>query len=349
MKAAVLRAFGRMRIEEVPVPEPDIGEVLVKVKACGICQTDYKAFLGKRDNIIFPKILGHESAGVVAKVGAGVKHFKEGDEVIVQPAGFCGMCRPCRSGMEHCCESRFTIGGDGGNDVRNGSFAEYVLQNESSIFHKAENISFEAAALTEPLAGSWKGLIQYSQLRIGEDVVLIGTGSIGMLALMLASAAGAGTIIAIDISDYALDNAMKLGATHVVNPLKKDPLNEVYTILPEGPDLVLEAAGPVEAVQLMFKLCRRRTRINLFGITTHEEVKFDGGHTHFLETRMDSSFSVTPMSMINAIKIIERGLVDPVKIITHRFPLSEINEAMDVMGTLERNKVMILPNEEEFQ
>jgi len=349
MLAAVLREFGRMSIEEVPTPEPDINEVLVKVKACGICQTDYKAFIGKRDNVVFPKILGHEPAGIVAKAGLGVKGFKEGDEVIVQPAGFCGLCRPCRTGMQHCCTSRFTIGGDGGNDIRNGSFAEYVLQNASSILHKPKNITFEAAALTEPLAGSWKGLIKYSQLQVGEDVIVIGTGGIGMLVLMLAAVAGAGTVIAIDISDYALKNAMKLGATHAINPEKCDVKKAIYEILPEGPDLIIEAAGPVEAVQMMFDLCRRATRINLFGITTHEQVKFNGGYTHFLETRMDSSFSVTPESMLNAAKIIERGLIDPTKIITHRFSLSKINEAMKIMGTTERNKVMIFPDERDIR
>ena len=345
MLAAVLREFGKMSLEDVPAPEAGFNEVVVKVKACGICQTDYKAFAGKRDNVVFPKILGHEPAGIIAKVGPGVKDFREGDEVIVQPAGFCGMCRPCRSGMQHCCQNRFTIGGDGGKDVRNGSFAEYVLQNASAVFHKPKKISFEAAALTEPLAGSWKGLIHYSQMRIGEDVVVIGTGGIGMLVLMLARAAGAGNLIAVDISKWALDNALKLGATHAINPLECDVKKAVYEILPEGPDLVIEAAGPVEAVQMMFDLCRRATRINLFGITTHEDVKFDGGQTHFLETRMDSSFSVTPLSMINAIRIIERGLVDPRRIITHRFPLTKINEAMEVMGGANRNKVMIFPDE----
>jgi len=152
-------------------------------------------------------------------------------------------------------------------------------------------------------------------------------------------------LIAVDSSDYALENAMKLGATHAINPLKTDVRKAVYEIVPRGPDLVVEAAGSIEAVQLMFALCRRGTRINLFGITTHEQVTFDGGHTHFLETRMDSSFSITPQAMVNAIRIIERGLVDPVKIITHRFRFSQINEAMQTMAIKERNKVMVLADE----
>lgn len=344
MKAAVLKEFGKFTIEVVPLPEPGINEVLVKVGACGICQTDYKAFAGLRDNVTLPQILGHEPVGIIAGVGEGVTEFKEGDEVIVQPAGFCGMCRPCRTGRQHCCTTRFTIGGDGSLDIRSGAFAGYVVHNASSIYHKPKSISFEAGAMTEPLAGSWKGLIHYSQLRIGEDVVIIGTGGIGMLVLMLAARAGAGTVIAIDISDYALEKAAKLGATHIINPLSCDIKTQVNEILPEGPDLIVEAAGTIEAVQSMLDLRRRGTRINLFGITTHEDVKFDGGYTHFLETRMDSSFSINPLAMSNAIRIIERGLVDPTRIITHRFPLDELNEAMEVMAGKERNKVMIFPD-----
>ena len=149
-------------------------------------------------------------------------------------------------------------------------------------------------------------------------------------------------MVAVDVSDYALEHALKLGATHAVNPANGDPKEAVYAILPKGPDLVIEAAGPVEAVQLMFDLCRRGTRVNLFGITTHEAVHFDGGLTHFLETRMDSSFSTTPHAMHQAIRLMERGLVDPSKIITHRFALDEIDKAMATMGETERNKVMVL-------
>ena len=348
MKAAVLKDVRDLVVEEMPEPDPGANEVVVRIKTCGICATDHKAYCGKRNNVAFPKILGHEPAGVIAKAGVGVAAFKEGDEVIVQPAGFCGSCRFCLEGKQHCCVNRFTIGGDGGTDIRHGCFAEYALQSASSIYHKPPGISWEAAALTEPLAGSWKGLIHYSQLQVGEDVVVIGTGGIGMLVLMLAAVAGAGARIAVDISDFALANAAKLGATHTVNPQETDAKTAVYDVLPEGPDLIVEAAGPVDAVQLMFDLCRRGTRINLFGITTHEEVHFDGGYTHFLETRMDSSFSISPLAMMNAIRIIKRGLVDPAEIITHRFPMENIQEAMEAMATPEHNKVMVYVDESEM-
>ena len=342
MLAAVLKDFNKLALEDVPKPKPKPNEVVVRVKATGICATDYKAITGKRQNVTFPIILGHENAGIVDSVGSMVKHVRSGDEVILSPRHFCGLCENCRRGQFHYCEFGYTTGGDGSKSIHNGGFAEYMLCEEICAFHKPEGISLEAAALTEPLSGAWKGVIQYSQLSIGEDVVIIGVGGIGMLCLMVAHRAGAGTVIAVDISEYALSNAKRLGATHALNPKKCDVREEVYKIIPRGPDLVVEAAGPIEAVNLMTSLRRRGTRLNLFGITTHEEFSFDGGHTHFLETRMDASFSTTPLAMSKAITLMERGLIDPGQIISHKFPLAKINDAIEVMTHGEHNKVMIV-------
>lgn len=342
MLAAVLHGFDELRLEHVPVPEPrNSGEALVKIESCGVCATDYKAIRGIRKNVTFPSIQGHEPSGVVAEVGPGVSHFKVGDEVIVQPLGHCGFCMACRLGNTHYCENAFVLGGDGPDDVWNGAFAEYMLTRESTLYHKPASISFDAAAVTEPLAGAWKGVIKHSEMQIGNDVVVIGVGSIGLLCMMVAKAAGAARLIAIDTSDYALANALDLGATHIVNPAKEDAKKRVCEIIPEGPDLVVEAAGPIEAVRLMVDLLRRGTRWNVFGITTHEKFELDGGLTHFLEARMDSSFGTTTVAMAKAIRLMETGLVDTEKIISHRFPLSRIHEALEVMGSSKRNKVII--------
>ena len=343
MLAAVLKDYNRLVLEDVPVPEPGIGEAVVRIRACGFCATDYKAIKGIRRNVTFPLIPGHEPSGVVAAVGAGVEHFREGDEVILQPSGYCGACEHCRTGNTHYCEHAFTTGGDGPPDTRPGSFAEYTRTNAACLFHKPAGLSFDAAALTEPLSGAWKGVVQYSRMEVADDVVVIGTGGIGLLCLMVAKAAGAGRLIAVDASDYALRNARALGATHTVNPAREDAKRRVYEILPAGPDLVVEAAGPIDAVRLMVSLLRRGTRWNVFGITTHETFEMDGGLTHFLEARMDASFGTTPTAMTHAIRLMERGLVDAGKIISHRFPLAEIHKAVEVMGGPERNKVIINP------
>jgi len=343
MLAAVLKGFDELVLEDVPVPRAGVNEAVVRVKSCGFCATDYKAIRGIRRNVTFPFIPGHEPSGVVAEVGEGVEHFRKGDEVIVQPSGYCGVCEHCRSGNTHYCEQAFTTGGDGPPGVWPGAFAEYMKTQAKMLFHKPAGISFDAAALTEPLSGAWKGVIQYSEMQVGDDVVIIGVGGIGLLCLMVAKAAGAGRLIAVDTSDYALGQAKRLGATHTVNPERTDAKKHVYDVIPGGPDLVVEAAGPIEAVRLMVDLRRRGTRWNVFGITTHETFELDGGLTHFLEGRMDASFGTTPLAMSKAIRLMERGLVNPEEIVTHHFDLRDIHDAVAVMGTPERNKVMVHP------
>jgi threonine dehydrogenase-like Zn-dependent dehydrogenase len=245
--------------------------------------------------------------------------------------------------MTHYCEHAYTTGGDGPDDVRPGSFAEYTATGANTLFPKPAGLSFDAACQAEPVSGAWKGVIQHSELEVGDDAVIIGTGSIGMYCLMVARAAGAGNLIAVDISDHALEVAKRAGATHTVNPEKCDARAAIYEILPRGPDLVVEAAGPIAAVKLMVSLLRRGTRWNVFGITTHEPFELDGGLMHFLEARMDASFGTTPLAMEKAIRLMERGLVDPEHVISHRFPLAEIHRAVEVMASPERNKVIIQP------
>jgi len=344
MLAAVLHDFNQLNLEEIPIPTPDRnGAVVVQIKSCGFCATDYKAITGRRRNVTFPFIPGHEPAGIVAAVGPGVKQFKPGDEVIVSPSGFCGVCEQCRQGNQHYCPHAFTTGGDGPVEVWPGAFAEYMMTMDTSLYMKPKNLPFEAACLAEPLSGAWKGMIQYSQMALGEDVIVIGVGGIGLMCLMIARAAGAGRLIAIDPSPYARKNALALGATHAIDPAAGNVKEQVYAILPKGPDLIVEAAGPIQAVQMMVDLRRRGTRWNVFGITTHETFELDGGLTHFLEGRMDASFGTTPLAMSKSIRLMETGLVDIQKVISHTFSLENLHQAVEMMGQPERNKVVIKP------
>ena len=343
MLAAVLQDFNQLELKDVEIPVPKTGEVVVRIKSCGFCATDYKAIKGIRRNVSFPLIPGHEPAGIVHSIGPGVRHVKVGDEVICQPSGFCGACSYCKAGDTHYCEYAFTTGGDGPEEVWAGAFAEYMKTVESCLFHKPKSISFDAAALTEPLSGAWKGLIKHSEMEVGDDVVIIGVGGIGLLCMMVARAAGAGKLIAIDPSSYARNNSLQLGATHAIDPLRGDPVSAVYDIIPKGPDIVVESAGPIDAVELMTKLRRRGTKWNIFGITTDETFELEGGLTHFLEGRMDASFGTNPSAMQKSIRLMENRLVNPESIISHRFKLEDIHEAIEVMGHSERNKVMIHP------
>jgi threonine dehydrogenase-like Zn-dependent dehydrogenase len=329
--------------KEIPTPTPLNDMALVRVKACGICMTDYKAFSGERTNVTFPTISGHEFSGVIEQIGDNVKYFKPQDEIIASPVSNCGICEDCRTGLAQYCKNGAVIGGDGMDTIIDGAFAEYVLVPENSLYHKPKNITFDAAALAEPLAGSYKGMIEYSELKITEDLVIIGAGSMGLLASMIAERAGAASIIMIDIEDWRLEFSKKCGATHLINSQKADAIKAVYEILPNGPDIVFEAAGPLPAAQLAFDLCRRGTRVNEFGVTTEGTIDISPADVHWKETRVDASFSVYPRVMQQSIRLMEKGFVDPNKIITHRFKLDDINEAMDTMKIAERVKIIVKP------
>ena len=343
MLAAVLRAPNDLRLEQVPDPAPGHGEVVVAVKACGICQTDYLAITGGRMNWEPGSITGHEFAGVIANVGDGVEGWAEGDDVVVMPIGTCGRCKHCQAGKQHYCVDGYVIGGDGQPRFYHGAFAEYCKVPASSLFAKPATLSMEAAALTEPLAGSYKGMIAYTQMTVAEDVVIIGGGSMGLLLTQVASAAGAGTLIVVDLVDFRLDMAKRCGATHTINGASEDVKARVAEILPDGPDVVFEAAGALQAASLAFDLCRRGTRMNMFGVIVPGTIPVSPGHIHFTEIRMDASFSVTPTVMRKSLDLQRKGLVDAGKIITHRVPLADMYEALDIMKQPDRVKVMVLP------
>jgi len=341
MLAAVLEDVRRMTLREVPDPVPGPGEVVVAMRACGICQTDFTAYTGRRMNWRKGMIVGHEMAGVVDALGPGVGDLRPGEPVAVCPAVSCGLCRWCRLGLQHYCPEGFAIGGEGFDRVWDGGFAEKVKAPRSAVYRVPQGIPLASACLTEPLAGSYKGMIEYSQLRLGEDVVIIGAGGMGLLLCQVAKAAGAGKLVLVDIEPFKLRIAEACGATHTVDARAADPYDAIRAILPDGPDLVFEAAGVLEAAALAYRLCRRGTRINMFGVIVPGTIEVDPAHIHFTEIRMDASFSVTPRVMVRSLELQAKRLVDPARIVTHRIPLERIGEALQVMETPERVKVVV--------
>jgi threonine dehydrogenase-like Zn-dependent dehydrogenase len=365
MIAAVLkggknrRSIADLELKQVEIPEPRESEVLVQIYVCGFCQTDYKAIAGIRTiPMLEDHIVGHEPSGVVAKVGKEVREFEPGERVAVSPLYYCGECPECTKGDEftHYCQNAEVYGGDGPKIVKNGAFAQYMVVDKKSLYKINDEITFESGALLEPTAGSWKGL-HNSHFKQGDDIVVIGVGGIGMLVAGLAKHNGAQRVIAVDISDYALDMAKKLGIDITINPAdvvgKKQYdrsdygriTEAVYGTLGKNPDLVFESAGSATAAELFWDmvLYGRGVRGNVFGITTHEPIPVDCGKLHFAEPVITSSFNVSRLSLEQAMIVIEGGF-DPSRIITHAYPLERIHEAFDLMGTPNRNKVIIYPN-----
>ena len=145
----------------------------------------------------------------------------------------------------------------------------------------------------------------------------------------------------IDKNEWRLEFAKKIGASYIINANKEDPIKAVYNILPNGPDLVFEAAGPPEAFEMAYKLCRRGSRLNEFGVTTIGNIPVSPVDIHFKEIRIDASFTVTPMAIMKSIQLMEKGIIDPTKIITHKFNFKDINQAMKTMAAEERIKIIL--------
>ena len=344
LSAHLLEPF-KFELREAPVPEPGPLEVVIRTEACGICGTDYSAYNGRRTDWESGAVLGHEFAGAIARVGPGagesVNRWREGDEVAVNPVAHCGECRECRLGNEHYCKNGKVLGGEGQPTKLPGGFAQYVRVPIAALYRKPEALSWTQAALTEPLAGSYKGIVEYSKLRPPETIVVIGVGAMGLLAVQVAHRAGAGRLIAADVSDFRLNMAREFGATDAIRSDRLDLIEAVGNILPEGPDVVFEAAGYLPAAEQAFALTRRGTRLNMFGVIVEGTIPVSPAKLHWLETNVFSSFSVTPRVFLRSLEMMERGLADPEAIVTHRFPLENLDDAMRAMALDDRVKIMM--------
>jgi len=226
-------------------PDPAVGddEVLISVKACGICGSDVHGFTGKTGRRIPPLIMGHEAAGIVEETGESVKGFEKGDRVCFDSTVYCNKCQPCRKGLYNRCEKRQVLGVSTQEFKRHGAFAEYVAVPWWIVSKIPENMSFTQAALLEPVSIGTHAANR-APISSNDTVVVIGAGTIGLFILQAARLIGAAKVIVSDINEFRLDVARKLGADKVVNPLKSD-LRE--TILKEtknrGADVTFEAVG----------------------------------------------------------------------------------------------------------
>ena len=244
MKALVYRGPCDIGIEDRATPQSGPSEVLVKVRASGICGSDLHGYLGKTGRRIPPMVMGHEFAGEVAGAGQDATHFKPGDRVVVQPVIFCGTCEPCSQGLTNFCGQKQLFGV---MDL-DGSMAEYVAVPERLLYRLPDHVDFVSAALTEPLA------VAYSATRKvdveGRDVLVIGSGTIGLMILQALCAAGARSIYMVDITPSRLDLAMRMGASGTINPAQEDFDARVSAVTGgRGFDVVFEAVGATPTVQ----------------------------------------------------------------------------------------------------
>jgi len=324
MKAAVCTDRETMVMEEVPRPLPGPGEVLVAVRATGLCGSDVDGYLGRHPMIRWPIILGHECSGVVAELGPGVTEWGVGDEVAVEPFFTCKQCPACRSGRYNlCADLKIT-----GHQVP-GSLAEYVLAEVSFLHRKPPNVPFEEAAIAEPVSGSLHA-VERCTLRVGDVVVIIGCGTIGSLAMQHVLNKGAEVIIA-DIRDFKLDIARKLGANETLNPGTADLKARVMEITGGiGADCVIEAVGHPDTLASTVGLVKRGGTIMLIGWSGNQADPFNLTAVTLDELTVLGTLGFC-RDFPTALKLMSRGKIQVAPIISHRLPLERVEEGIQLL------------------
>lgn len=263
MKAVQLTQVGRpLELREIPVPKPGPDDVLVKIKAAGICHSDghYRAGVSPMSGL--PRTLGHEMAGVVGEVGANIKHISAGDRVCVHYLAFCGGCHYCASGYEQFCPTVKMIG-----KHRDGGYAEFALVPGRSLFKLPEEIPFEVGAVMMCSSSTSYHALKKARLKAGETVAVFGFGGLGFSAVQLARAMGAGEIYAIDINPAKLKTAAGFGAIPI-NARDGDPLEQLRQVTKgQGVDVSLELIGRPETMDAAVRCLGIFGRAALVGLT----------------------------------------------------------------------------------
>ncbi|HDI12343.1 MAG TPA: sorbitol dehydrogenase [Candidatus Bathyarchaeota archaeon] len=323
MKVAVYYGLNDVRIEDRPIPEIESDEILVEMKACGLCGSDLMDwYLQSRA----PLVLGHEPSGVVVKVGDKVENFHKGERVFVHHHVACLTCYYCIHNDYTMCE-QFTK-----THIIPGGFAEYFKVPSPNLkidtFKIPDEISFEEATLIEPVACCIRAL-RKCKIEPGDTVAIIGAGPSGIIHTILARHLGASQVFVSDLVDYRLKAAEDAGASVVVNPTREDFAKRVRAETDgRGADLVVVTAPSVGAYMEALRVCRKGGTVCVFAPTSpNDKIEVSPNRLFFNELKIVPSYSTSHVETRMALQLILQGVIDAKKLITHRFSLERIAEA----------------------
>ena len=322
MKAVLFDSPGKVRVTEVPDPVIGPEDVLIAVKAAGICGTDIHIYEG--DFIAdYPLIPGHEFAGQVIDVGEAVQNFKPGDRVAVDPGVFCRRCSFCRENRENFCANFRAYG------VHfNGGFAEMAAIKEENVC-RIDGLSYLEGAMVEPIGCGIHGIRQVG-IDLGDHVLIFGCGPIGLILMQLCKNSGAATLTLVDLVEEKLDLAKKLGATNALLAGYDLPakLRELH---PEGFQVVIDATGSPSVVQDMFNYVRDRGRLLFFGVCPSEaKVEISPYDVYKRELKIYGTFALLHTASA-AIEMIREKKINAEALVSHRFPLEDFMTALNMM------------------
>ncbi|MGC8779950.1 MAG: zinc-dependent alcohol dehydrogenase [Anaerolineae bacterium] len=339
MRALVYEGPWQMPLREVPAPEPGVGEVIVAVKATGVCGSDVHGFTGSTGRRIPPMVMGHEFSGVISAVGPGVTEHKVGDRVVVQPIITCGKCLNCLAGLPNICLNRRGLG----MMNTNGSNAEYVAVPQQLLYDLPAGVPWEQGALVEPLSVAMHAA-NMSPIRLMDTVVILGAGTIGLLTLLACRLKGAGAVIVSDLSAHRLEVARRLGADAAVNPAQEDLAAVVRRYAGEaGAPVVIEAVGVTATARQSLELVRPGGHVTWIGNAAPTiEIGMQQVVTREITVRGVYAFNV---EFGRAIEALAAGRIDVSPIIEQVAPLEAGPQIFHDLarGTLDAIKVVLKP------
>lgn len=336
------RGVGFLELREVAEPTPGPGEVLIGIKACGICGTDIHVW---HDKFPYwpPVILGHEFSGEIVEVGAGTTLFKVGDRVVGEPhTQACGHCYLCRTGNIQICPLKRSPGW--GID---GALTKYLNMPERLLHHIPDSMGYDLAALVEPTANVVHDVVERARVDAGDFVVVLGPGPIGLLAALTARAAGARNVVIVGApadEEIRLKKARALGFENVINLAQANPVEVVLELTGGlGADLVVECSGAPPAIASTVELIRKKGRISVIGLTGKDSISFPWDKAAFKVCEIIFNLSTSYTSWDRTIHLIASGRLPAGEVITSRLPLREWKTGFDGLEAQRELKVLITP------
>lgn len=337
MKASRFLGNKTFAVTDLPTPHAGPGELVLRNQVCGVCGTDVHIYHGEPGSadVNPPVVLGHEYSGEVVEVGEGVTGFAVGDHVTVDPNIYCGHCAYCQNGKKQLCPSMEAIG-----VTRDGGFAQYSRIPASQAFKLEPTVPWEAAAMAEPLACCLHG-IDLAGIQVGDKVCVVGGGAIGLLMVQLAKLSGASQIVLSEPNEKRRQVGFQLGANAALDPTRPDAQEAFAQVLGGGANVVIECVGNVPAVKSAFQFAGKGATVLLFSVpkvdATFDLPLFD---VYKKELTIKGSF-VNPDTHARAVALINSGKVDFGPIITHRFTLDQLPEAIAMQMSDASIKVVV--------
>ena len=339
MKSAVFYGKHDLRVEDHEMPHTGPKDVLIQIKACGVCGTDVHIYEGDKGaaEVTPPTILGHEFSGVIAQVGSEVTEYKPGDRVCIDPNCYCGSCEPCRNGVAHYCEHMIGYG-----TTVNGGFAEYCAVNERQVYKLGDNTTFEQGAMTEPVACCLHG-IDMCGIRPGHQVVIIGGGMIGLLMLQLARLAGAARIALLEPVESKRAVGRQLGADVCIDPLTENAEARLKKAGMTWINTVIECVGRPSTIEQAIDLAGNKAVVMMFGLTRPDEtISVKPFQIFQKELELKASY-INPYTQKRALDLIDSGRLDVSSMVCDVCGLDRLSEILSDPALRAKGKYIISP------